>query len=1273
MPSMTQQLSISVDATNKEEINHHNTQSELLPPLDLPSHHDNESLTPNTTATANTATKNNNDNNNNMKLPTVTLTPSATIRNRYYQRCREEARLAKENEREKQQKEDIDDTNDTNDNKKENRHDDDPTSIDNGSVGWPMSSYYAPLKTPLDSPKSIRSFMSSDVGSIVSLRTEVLGTDDTYSLSSMRTTDSNNRKFQPSAAKTTRSNTLFRSKTGAEPKIVLDQDSQRETSSLFLKRSKSRGAASLLSRLSKTTAPMRAKLSAMSRSGSSIQLRSLEAPTSSSSSFSTPLRRSAESMLNMPITPIKTIMRSHGERAQSFSFSNDNESITRGSPTTISIESPRVVLGEHQMAISARVVYPALLSKVAEMMQERITVTKKIKDSIEHKDAFEGKEAVDKLVLIIGTKDRNLALLIGRALDAQKFFHDVNYEHRLRDSPNELYQFQHPPNNLRLRQQRFVPEEEDEEDEKSEFNFMDNVMINNSHDDIMPNGVFTLLTDCYSPTCTRENLCYSVFCPRRLEQQQVKQKTLHRSSSKSSLVEREDRLWITTVPKQVSSKLSKEELKRQENIFELIYTERDFVDDLSYVQKHWVTPLLEEEHIPAERRNQFVQEVFWNISEVCEMNTHLAIALEERQKISPVVNQIGDIMLQHVASFGPFVQYGSHQMISRHVFETEKATNPLFAQFVQMTERLPQSRKLELNGYLTKPTTRLGRYNLLLREILKHTPANHPDHEYIPKAMDVISEFLSDVNHETGKIESRFNIRLLIEKLSYKAPISVDDRFTNLHLDAENREIIMKGPLKRKGTNQSESSDLQVFLLDNCVLIAKQKLVNNLERYKLYKKPIPLALLSISFPDQSSRRGSSILPYGRPSLSGSISSLNNIDAMTSAAAGAAPSSPGASNKGYPITFNYLGRDGINPITLYAGTLHIRRQWVDKIQGQRQTLMEKQKVFDISTINSRFFNSFNRVTCAATYGDSVIIGSNLGVYYRKDDKSEHLIRLLEIDKVSQIDVLEASGLILVLAEKILYTYSIESLLTEDYAKRGRKLSSHVSFFKVGTIFKDTPSEKTLVCFVRYNAITSTIRALEPHAGTEKKSKSKLGRLMRGSGEGLKVYKDLYLPAEALSIQYFKNIICVGSAKGFQMVDLASTGVQSVLDPSDESHHALLHRENIKPISMFRHPERDILLCYNEMAFYIDKKGRRARPDWMIRWEGQPTSFALNFPYIAAFDSTFIEVRHMDTGDLVQVIPGKNIRCLNPDAMDTIYCAMDDPVLGSELVFELMRME
>ena len=42
---------------------------------------------------------------------------------------------------------------------------------------------------------------------------------------------------------------------------------------------------------------------------------------------------------------------------------------------------------------------------------------------------------------ILKTKDRNVCILIGRALDAQGFFHDVSWTSRLRDSGNELYQF----------------------------------------------------------------------------------------------------------------------------------------------------------------------------------------------------------------------------------------------------------------------------------------------------------------------------------------------------------------------------------------------------------------------------------------------------------------------------------------------------------------------------------------------------------------------------------------------------------------------------------------------------------------------------------------------------------------------------------------------------------------------------------------------------------------------------------------------------------------
>ncbi|KAI7867202.1 CNH domain-containing protein [Spinellus fusiger] len=1093
----------------------------------------------------------------------------------------------------------------------------------------------SPYKS-LGAASSCQSF--SDTGSIISLRTEYNELDDARSLSSLRTVDSfrstattatvsGNNLGPPIApkakgARISRSGTLFRPSTGLGPKIVLHeghQERESDRTSLY-----SMTSSSLLSRLSKSTAPMRAKISAISRSS---HLRS-----DSSISLSIPTRRVAESVYNMPVTPRVTPRRSARR--------------PNGNKDSASIHKQPILSETMPSKGRATLVYPALLSKVAVAFKERVVVSTKTKDSIEYKDTFDGKEAVDKLAYIIKSQDRNLALLLGRALDAQKLFHDVNYEHRLRDSVNELYQFNHPVH--RRPYSIITPPPEDMstsfDDDRSEANVTPTLKEDN---DDLPNGVFTLLTDCYSPTCTREQLCYSASCPRRLEQAKnsASRKNHQRSTSRSSLLkeQEEDRLWINTVPKAVSDVLSKEEKKRQEHIFELFYTEKDFVDDMAYVKK------------------QVVNEIFWNIEQVHKVNAKLAEAFQRRQAKNPVIDQVGDILMEHAGGFQPFVQYGAHQIISKFAFEAEKSNNPEFDAFVKTTERLPQSRKLELNGYLTKPTTRLGRYNLLLREILKYTPKDHPDQDTLPKVMKINAEFLSSVNHETGKTENRFNLQLLDERLMTKQVSGLD-----LDLLAEDREIIMKGSLKKK-VSGSESSDVQVFLLDHCLLITKQKFVHGTERYKLLRKPIPLALLSISLPDQT-KRSSTILPYGRPSTNSFTSLTSGVEIP-----------PLSSNKGgYPISFQHLGKQGAGPIVLHATTFSSRRQWVEKIDSHRQTMMEKQKVFDIMPISEQFFNAFNKVHCSATFenGKSLILGSDQGVYLKKEGTGKELVRILAMDKVSQIDILETARLVLVLADKILYTYSLDTLmLHESGVKRGRKISSHVSFFKVGQILDktdpDRPVDKMLVCFVRFNAMTSTIRALEPYETTDTKKKNKhtFGRLIRGSNEVLKVYKDLYIPGEASSIQYFKNIICVGCAKGFQMVNLSSAEVQSVLDPTDERNQYIIQKESMKPISMFRHKDGSIILCYNELAFYIDKKGKRTRGDWAIHWEGNPTAFAFRFPYIVAFNSTFIEVRHVDTGHLHQVIPGNNIRCLRPDSTDSIHCVMDDRLAGCEVVFEL----
>lgn len=219
----------------------------------------------------------------------------------------------------------------------------------------------------------------------------------------------------------------------------------------------------------------------------------------------------------------------------------------------------------HNHSRRAPIVYPALLSRVAEAFHERIVLAERVKDGLSYKDAFDGREAVDKIAYIIKTTDRNLALLLGRALDAQKFFHDVTYDHRLRDSPYELYQFRtdmrtpfvsgdvstvHGDGNGKPR----LPPSESPSSTQTSSQGGDGALTDGTSgsqipppnessmtiDEVrLPSGVFTLLTDCYSPTCSRDQLCYSIACPRRLEQQarlnMKPQPGLKRSISKESL------------------------------------------------------------------------------------------------------------------------------------------------------------------------------------------------------------------------------------------------------------------------------------------------------------------------------------------------------------------------------------------------------------------------------------------------------------------------------------------------------------------------------------------------------------------------------------------------------------------------------------------------------------------------------------------------------------------------------------------------------------------
>ncbi|RCI05139.1 RHO1 GDP-GTP exchange protein 2 [Rhizopus stolonifer] len=736
---------------------------------------------------------------------------------------------------------------------------------------------------------------------------------------------------------------------------------------------------------------------------------------------------------------------------------------------------------------------------------------------------------------------------------------------------------------------------------------------------------------------------------------------------------KDSRLWSQSVPEHVLEVTLPEERKRQECIYELIYTEQDFVRDLQYLHDFWVEPLLTLDIIDDDYKVKFVKEVFYNIADVRHINSELSRALDARQAEKYLVSGIGDVMMEHVRNFEPFIEYGAHQIVGKYMFELEKKRNPVFARFVEETERKPESRRLELNGYLTKPTTRLGRYNLLLREILKKTPDDNPDKELIPKVMDIVAKHLERVNLETGKRENLFNLQQISERLEFKSPAD----YVDLKLDKPGRQLLMKGRMKRKGNSSSEASDLQVFLFDHYLVLAKIRIEDHVEKYKTYKRPIPLELLSLNTSNNRQKRVSSILPYSRSSNLGSV---NNIIPRPSTSDNIASVKPSNS-----LSFIHHGRKGSPAITLYTTASSIQQIWVKKIIEQKTLLSESHRVFTITPLVRNLFPTTNRVYSTSTIPDEqgdgkrFLIGADQGVFVTKRDpetKTNTISRIISIEKVSQVELMPESQL-LVLADKTLWTYSLDVLSSSSspstQSKRGRSVSQNTAFFHVGECMS-----KTLVCVVKTTTLSATtIRVLEPVMMDDKSKKTKsmfiLKRLVRSGPVALKAYKDLYLPSEASSINLLKSKMCISSPREIGVVDMKNFGVQALLDPEDEELSFVFNRPDVRPITIYRIQFAEYLVCYNEFAFFVDQRGRYIKSSVRIDWEGAPDSFALSYPYILAFEPEFIEVRNVHTGELEQIIRGRNIRCTSNNTQDAILQgAMDDPDNeGYQLIFQLEK--
>ncbi|XP_075733656.1 uncharacterized protein LOC119176380 isoform X5 [Rhipicephalus microplus] len=160
---------------------------------------------------------------------------------------------------------------------------------------------------------------------------------------------------------------------------------------------------------------------------------------------------------------------------------------------------------------------------------------------------------------------------------------------------------------------------------------------------------------------------------------------------------------------------------------EMVQTERDYVKSLAYIIENYIPELMRED-IPQALRGQR-NVVFGNIEKIYEF--HSLYFLQQLEQCESCPFMVGQCFLQYEPQFYLYALYNKNKPKSDSLMS--EYGNAFFKE-----KQLELGDKMDLASYLLKPVQRMGKYALLLKQILKECPEREPEHADLKAAEEMV-------------------------------------------------------------------------------------------------------------------------------------------------------------------------------------------------------------------------------------------------------------------------------------------------------------------------------------------------------------------------------------------------------------------------------------------------------------------------------------------------------------------------------------------------------
>ncbi|QRV90094.1 Rho guanine nucleotide exchange factor [Ceratobasidium sp. AG-Ba] len=797
--------------------------------------------------------------------------------------------------------------------------------------------------------------------------------------------------------------------------------------------------------------------------------------------------------------------------------------------------------------------------------------------------------------------------------------------------------------------------------------------------------------------------------------------------------------WAAVVPPEVREILDKREVQRQSNIYELIKTERNYIIGLQiflYIFRDgllYANPPI----IPnREKLRSFIEDVFFNAQEILSIHLVLRDKLYERQRDQhPIYHTVADIYLKWLLEHSePYTRFQKHLPRAVNCHKAEFRNNSAYRDFFNNVEKILSDlktagmedpsvprledpskptleflaasiKKKEFDAFLDAFNNRFPRIKLQFTTMQKHTPEDHSDIHGdgapIPLIGAAIDQILTAASLELETLQKKVEYENFCKKLHFRKGEIIDLDWYN-----ERRRLFKEGGLARRNRREVEWhgwSDLHVGLLDNYLVVTKEVAHRDGcgEQYNVVSRPIPMDYLcltrSIDGPAETRRPEGCII---RDKLLGD------------------------KEEWWPFSLYHAADPAQRRYTFYAATQRERDQWINKIQEAktiRDVYQNENKFFAINPLSGRRFNSktvlvtanmaakmefTGPVLAAAPFSYDgehfLVVSTQSGVYMGHRNNAQGIQKVLRFTDVSYMATLQKFDKIVLLTNEVLFAFSFQSFVRvwrreadlAELAGSGERVSRHrdsaVQFFRAGVCDGRMLGKS----FIRCSMNLHVVEALHEPSPSPTVPRGGLRAKLSSSARETRSHsfrqfgQTLSLPRDATDIIMLNKRIVVTCQSQVVILDPRDPAMKAypvpdfLVNPSVEYGSAdaidsLKDRcSKSQSLGMVLSRSKELMVVFADFGCYVTKYGAPARQSAYVRWETRATSVAFRWPHVLLFSPNYIEIRNVESGGLVQVVKGKDIKLLysGPPYQGPILATMrgeDDAVGKTDSVVELLE--